>query len=82
MHDMGCLGHAAESSSTRPGGPNSVPGRVEGGHQPVLSCIAVFQFHGFFPSLSAFDVGGLGFEFCVFVIGWSEWPFVAYCFKF
>ena len=29
----------------------------------------------------AFDVGGLGFEFCVFVAGWrhalrSEWPFI------
>ena len=29
----------------------------------------------------AFDVGGLGFEFCVFVASWrhalrSEWPFI------
>ena len=34
----------------------------------------------FFPLLLAFDVGGLGFEFWVFVAGWrhalrSEWPF-------
>ena len=34
-----------------------------------------------FPLLLAFDVGGLGFEFCVFVAGWrhalrSEWPFL------
>ena len=34
-----------------------------------------------FPFLLAFEVGGLGFEFCVFVAGWrhalgSEWPFV------
>ena len=33
-----------------------------------------------FPSLFAFVVGGLGFEFCVFVAGWrhalrSEWLF-------
>ena len=31
--------------------------------------------------LLAFVVGGLGFEFCVFVAGWrhalrSEWPFI------
>ena len=31
--------------------------------------------------LFAFVVGGLGFEFCVFVAGWrhalrSEWPFI------
>ena len=35
------------------------------------------QFNG----LLAFVVGGLGFEFCVFVVGWrhalrSEWPFI------
>ena len=34
-----------------------------------------------FPFLLAFIVGGLGFEFCVFVAGWrhalrSEWPFI------
>ena len=34
-----------------------------------------------FPLLFAFLVGGLGFEFCVFVAGWghalrSEWPFI------
>ena len=34
-----------------------------------------------FPFLLAFDVGGLGFEFCVFITGWrhalrSEWPFI------
>ena len=34
-----------------------------------------------FPLLFAFIVGGLGFEFCVFVAGWrhalrSEWPFI------
>ena len=34
-----------------------------------------------FPLLLAFDVGGLGFEFCMFVAGWrhalrSEWPFI------
>ena len=35
----------------------------------------------YFPLLLAFDVGGLGIEFCVFVAGWrhalrSEWPFI------
>ena len=34
-----------------------------------------------FPFLLAFDVGGLGFEFCVFIAGWrhalrSEWPII------
>ena len=34
-----------------------------------------------FSLLFAFVVGGLGFEFCVFVAGWrhalrSEWPFI------
>ena len=34
-----------------------------------------------FPLLFEFVVGGLGFEFCVFVAGWrhalrSEWPFI------
>ena len=34
-----------------------------------------------FPLLFAFVVGGLGYEFCVFVAGWrhalrSEWPFI------
>ena len=34
-----------------------------------------------YSSLLAFVVGGLGFEFCVFVAGWrhalrSEWPFI------
>ena len=35
----------------------------------------------YFPLLLVFVVGGLGFEFCVFVAGWrhalrSEWPFI------
>ena len=43
-------------------------------------------FYGFtpiavFPFLFAFDIGGLGFEFGMFVAGWrhalrSEWPFI------
>ena len=44
----------------------------------------MFYFKFSFPSLNfllAFDVGCLGFEFCVFVAGWrhalqSEWPFI------
>ena len=59
------------------GEPSTVPGRLEGGVQPVLS----YEFSPFPPFLLAFDVGGLGFEFCVFVAGWrhglrSEWPFI------
>ena len=42
---------------------------------------AVFYFISSFPFRLAFDVGGLGFEFCVFVASWrhflqSEWPFI------
>ena len=57
---------------------STAPGRVEGGGQPVLSfeqCFILFYL------LFAFVVGGLGFEFCVFVASWrhalrSEWPFI------
>ena len=67
--------------STRLGEPSTVPGRVEGGDQPVLSFEQFFIVFSSFPLLLAFDVGGLGFEFCVFVAGWrhalrSEWPFI------
>ena len=42
---------------------------------------AVYCFISSFPFVLAFDVGGLGFKFCVFVAGWrhalrSEWPFI------
>ena len=37
MHDMGSLGHAADRPPTRLDEPSTVPGRVEGGGQPVLS---------------------------------------------
>ena len=30
----------------------------------------MFYFISSFPFLFAFDVGGLGFDFCVFVAGW------------
>ena len=51
---------------------------MEGGGQPVLSFEQCFFY---FPLLLVFVVGGLGFEFCVFVAGWrhalrSEWPFI------
>ena len=41
----------------------------------------MLYFISSFPFLLAFEVGGLGFEFCVFVAGWrhalrSEWPFM------
>ena len=45
---------------------------------PLIQCFILFCS---FPLLFAFVVGGLGFEFCVFVAGWrhalrSEWPFI------
>ena len=48
---------------------------------PVLSFEQCFILFCSFPLLFAFVVGGLGFEFCVFVAGWrhalrSEWPFI------
>ena len=54
---------------------------MEGGGQPVLSFEQCFIVFSSFPLLLAFVVGGLGFEFCVFVAGWrhalrSEWPFI------
>ena len=41
-------------------------------------CLILFSS---FPLLLAFDVGGLGFEFCVFVASWrhalrNEWPII------
>ena len=46
----------------------------------VLSFEQCFILFCSFPLLFAFVVGGLGFEFCVFVAGWrhlrSEWPFI------
>ena len=51
-----------------------------GGGQPVEleHCFIIFLIFNF---LFAFVVGGLGFEFCVFVAGWrhalrSEWPYI------
>ena len=46
----------------------------------MLSFKQCFLFSSF-PLLLVFVVGGLGFEFCVFVAGWrhalrSEWPFI------
>ena len=46
-----------------------------------LQSIMCFILFSSFPLLLAFVVGGLGFEFCVFVAGWrhalrSEWPFI------
>ena len=54
---------------------------MEGGGQPVLSFEQCFILFSSFPLLLAFVVGGLGFEFCVFIAGWrhalrSEWPFI------
>ena len=54
---------------------------MEGGGQPVLSFEQCFILFFIFPLLFAFVVGGLGFEFCVFVASWrhalrSERPFI------
>ena len=47
----------------------------------MLSFEQCFILFCSFLLLFAFVVGGLGFEFCVFVAGWrhalrSEWPFI------
>ena len=47
----------------------------------MLSFEHCFILFSSFPLLLAFVVGGLGFEFCVFVAGWrhalrSEWPLI------
>ena len=47
----------------------------------MLSFEQFFILFSSVPLLLAFDVGGLGFELCVFVAGWrhalrSEWPFI------
>ena len=54
---------------------------MEGGGQPVLSFEQCFILFILFIFIFAFVVGGLGFEFCMFVAGWrhalrSEWPFI------
>ena len=41
----------------------------------------IYYMNSRFPFLLAFDVGGLGFEFCVFVASWrhalrNEWPII------
>ena len=64
--------HAADRPSMRLGEPSTVPGRVEGGGQPVLSFEQCFILFSSFPLLLAFVVGGLGFEFRVFVAGWRH----------
>ena len=52
MHDMGSLGRTpADRPSTRLGEPSTVPGRVEGGGQPVLSMSSVL-FYFLFPFAS------------------------------
>ena len=56
--------------------------RKQGGGQPVLRYEQWFYFISSFPFLFVFAVGGLGFEFCVFIAGWrhalrSEWPFIS-----
>ena len=68
------------------GEPSTAPGHGEGGGQPVLSFEQCFILFSSFPLLLAFDVGALGFEFCVFVAGWrhalrSEWPFIIIIYK-
>ena len=64
--------HINNYITTRLGEPSTAPGRVEGGGQPVLSFEQCFILFSSFPLLLAFVVGGLGFEFCVFVAGWRH----------
>ena len=61
---------------------STVPGRVEGGGQPMQSSEQCFTLSSF-PLRLEFDVWGLGFELYVFVAGcgWrhavrSEWSFI------
>ena len=81
-HRVRWLGHAARK-------PNDVMVKqllfahsIPGHPKPlVLSFEQCFIYFCSFPLLFAFVVGGLGFEFCVFVAGWrhalrSEWPFI------
>ena len=74
MHDMGSLGHTLQIDlPMRLGEPRPVPGRVEGDGQTVLSCDQCFLlFQVFLSSFLPFVVGGLGFEFCVFVACWRQ----------
>ena len=80
MHDMGSQGRTLQIDLLRDwANLSTAPGHVEGGGQPVLSFEQCFILFSSFPLLLAFIVGGLGFEFCVFVAGWrhalrSEWP--------
>ena len=64
---------------------HSIPGHPRPLGRPHLTWMVSFEqcFILFCscPLLFAFVVGGLGFEFCVFVAGWrhalrSEWPFI------
>ena len=50
-------------------------------HNECFTLNVSILMRGDFRRLEAFVVGGLGFEFCVFVAGWrhalrSEWPFI------
>ena len=58
---------------------STVPGRVEGGGQPVLSFEQYIFLLQVFLSFLRLRLGAWVFEFCVFVAGWrhalkSEWP--------
>ena len=48
-----------------------------GGWSAGAELRAAFYFISSFPFLLAFDVGGLGYEFCVFVAGWRHAPGVS-----
>ena len=59
-------------------GDCGVEGSVRTGLCAFSSLVAFFSS---FPILLVFNVGGLGFELCVFIAGWrhalqSEWPFI------
>ena len=80
MQDMGSLGRTLQIDLPQDWANLALYRDVwRGGGQPVLSFEQCFILFSSFPLLLAFVVGGLGFEFRVFVAGWrhalrSEWP--------
>ena len=74
----GCLGQMM-GLHRGPDGPSTAELLARTGQaNRADQCFILFSS---FPLLLAFVVGGLGFEFCMFVAGWrhalrSEWPFI------
>ena len=78
MHDMGSLGRTLHIGLPRDWANLALYRDMWRGWSAGAEFRAVFYCIFL---LLAFDIGGLGFEFCVFVAGWrhalrSEWPFI------